>query len=203
MHCGSECREWHKMLPACARSPRILRGMRWNIRLGLIWQRTQQWLSTTLRIIPYPNQSFLFSKVEYFGNKLLEADVCKWSLRSHDRCDLGIVLNSHNALRLIDELKRSPRDVDNKKFTGKSQEKFILKFCRGVFFKFEINSNNCPRLICIYGNGFIEILRLLILFPRLKIYKCLGFLNLCFAINIRDPYLLRHLDSFLFHFCGD
>ena len=51
LNCVLECCEWHKMLPACTGSVRILRGMRWNIRLGLIWQRTQQWLSTTLRII--------------------------------------------------------------------------------------------------------------------------------------------------------
>lgn len=30
--------------------------------------------------------------------------------------------------------------MKNKKFTGKSREKFILKFCRGVFFKFKISS---------------------------------------------------------------
>lgn len=81
LHCGLECWEWHKMLPACAGSVRVLRGMRWNIRLGLIWQRTREWLCTTLRIIPYPNPSFFFPQVEYFGNRLLKADVCKCSFK--------------------------------------------------------------------------------------------------------------------------
>lgn len=89
LHCGLECWEWHKMLPACAGSVRVLRGMRWNIRLGLIWQRTRQWLCTTLRIIPYSNPSFLFFP--------------KWNTLATDyrrQMYANVVLRSHNTLRL-------------------------------------------------------------------------------------------------------